>query len=131
MNITRHRRIISFFLFLSCFIMAPLATADAPAGHIYLWGEVHKVGAIEIPTDSGLTLVQAIILDGGLGDFADEHHIKILRKKSDGTTQVILANWTDIVGGGTSEHPVKANMEKDVPMQPGDVIVVAKRQVNY
>lgn len=97
------------------------APANSTGGHVYLTGEVHKEGAVEIASGETMTVTQAIIADGGLTDFADLRHITtILRKNSDGTSQVIHVDWYKIMGGAVAGSNL-----------PGDIIVVPKRLVNF
>jgi protein involved in polysaccharide export with SLBB domain len=128
------------FLRLLLFIVGALgiaipASADSSIGHVYLSGEVHQQGAVEIPAGGKLTVSQAIIADGGLTDFADSRHITILRKNADGTSQVIHVDWIKIMGGniGTSGYPydMPPHLDNDVPIQAGDTIVVPKRLANF
>ena len=55
-------------------------------------GQVLKQGAVEIPSNEKLTVSQAILLVGGLADFADKRRVKLIRKKADGTTQVTIVD---------------------------------------
>jgi len=111
--------LVMFLFVLGGLSAGTCAIADSSAGHVYLSGCVHKEGAVDIPEGGSLTVTQAIILGGGLSDSADPHHVKILRKKADGTSQVIVVDWIEIVGGGPPDHPVKAHLEKDVAVQQG------------
>ncbi len=116
-------------------LFAQRAHANTADGHIYLSGEVHKEGAIEMTSGETLTVTQAIIADGGLGDFADSRHITILRKNTDGTSQVIHIDWMKIMGGsigkGNSQVELPPHLENDVPVRAGDTIVVPKRLANF
>src|SRR5580658_10005202 len=47
-----------------------------PRGKVFIMGQVHMQGAIDIPADGNLTVSRAILLDGGLADFADRRKVK-------------------------------------------------------
>lgn len=127
-------RLATFLMiFLGCVFGAGMAdvAADPTWGHVYVSGCVSRVGAVEIPSDGHLTVVKALILAGGLSDFADKRHIRILRKKSDGTTQTVAVDWVEIIGDDTAKPPIAAKLEKDVELLPGDVVVVSAKKVVY
>jgi len=94
-----------------------------PKGTVYLEGEVLKQGAVEIPSDETLTVSKAILLDGGLADFADKRKVKLIRKKADGTTETIIVDLVEILD--------KGHTEKDPVLQPDDMIIVPQRLVNF
>jgi polysaccharide export outer membrane protein len=92
-------------------------------GTVYLEGQVLKQGAVEIPSDETLTVSKAILLDGGLGDFADRRKVKLIHKKADGTTETTIVDLVEILD--------KGHTEKDPVLQPDDMIIVPQRLVNF
>jgi len=94
-----------------------------PQGKVYLTGQVQHQGAVEIPANESLTVSKAILLDGGLADFADRRKVKLIRKKSDGTTETTVVDLVEILDKGHSD--------RDPVVQADDVIVVPQRLVNW
>jgi polysaccharide export outer membrane protein len=94
-----------------------------PLGKVYLMGQVQKQGAVEIPSNENLTVSQAILLVGGLADFADKKKVKLVRKKADGTTQTTIVNLVEILE--------KGHTDLDPVVQPEDTIIVPQRLINF
>ena len=81
-------------------------------------GAVNMAGAILIPPDQPLKLLDAIGRAGGFSRLADRRHLKLTRLGDDGKTSTFLVNADDIIGstsGGQWE------------LQKGDVIYVPER----
>jgi polysaccharide export outer membrane protein len=93
-----------------------------PRGKVYLMGQVHP-GAIDIPADGNLTVSRAILLDGGLADFADRRKVKLMRKKADGSTETIIVDLVEVLDHGQAD--------KDPIVQPGDTINVPEKLINF
>ena len=98
-----------------------LAAISHPAFRIYLAGQVHQQGAVEVRPDESMTVSQAIALDGGLADFGDRRHVKLLRPQADGTSRIIRVDL-NFAAMGEARDPV---------VRPGDLINVPERQVNF
>jgi polysaccharide export outer membrane protein len=94
-----------------------------PLGKVYLMGQVQKQGAVEIPSNETLTVSQAILLVGGLADFADKRKVKLIRKMPDGTTQTTVVDLIEILE--------KGHTDRDPAVQPGDTINVPQRLINF
>ena len=92
-------------------------------GKVYLMGQVQRQGAVDIPSSENLTVSQAILLDGGLADFADKRRVKLVRKKPDGTTVTTVVDLVEILDKGHSD--------KDPVLQPEDMIIVPQRLINF
>jgi polysaccharide export outer membrane protein len=78
---------------------------------VFVTGEVAKSGAI--PLLAGMTALQALSSSGGFTQFAKIKAIYILRIQN-GKQEKIAYNYKEVLKGN----------KEDVPMQPGDVIVV-------
>ncbi len=86
----------------------------APLGHfVSVIGQVGKPG--ELIMGHRLTVMQALSQAGGLTPYASEGNIIVLRQK-DGKEIAIPFPYDDIVNG--------RNLEKNITLNPGDVIVV-------
>jgi polysaccharide export outer membrane protein len=79
----------------------------------YVIGKVNKAG--QFPTNLDTTIMQALSMAGGFTPFASPDRIFILRQEN-GATKKITFDYNQIVNG--------KNLEQDVILQRGDVIVV-------
>ena len=86
------------------------------ASQVFITGEVNKPGPY--PIASGMTVMQAIALSGGFGRFAAKSRIQIHRQVG-GREQVLLFNYSNFESG--------RDLQGNIPLQPGDVIVVPER----
>lgn len=90
-------------------------------GKVYVTGQVRQPGGFDIPAKENLTVSKAILDAGGFSDFSDKKHVRLVRKTAEGdkTFEVnIVAVW-------------EGHLDQDVPVQPGDTVVVPARLVNY
>lgn len=92
-------------------------------GKIYITGQVRAQGPLDLPADEVLTVSKAIMRAGGLADFANKAKVKLTRKKSDGQTQTTLVNLVEVIDKGKDD--------KDPVLEPGDVIIVTERLINF
>lgn len=94
-------------------------------GRVYLSGALRMPGPQEILSDETLTLSKAILRAGGVSDFADKKNVKITRKTGPGENdrQTIVINITDILE--------KGKLDKDVELEPGDLILVPDRKIRF
>jgi polysaccharide export outer membrane protein len=81
---------------------------------------VSVVGQVEQPGtfayDTQLDVMQALSLAGGLTPFASKSKIKILRRDRAGVQTAILFDYSEVEDG--------ENLEKNILLQGGDVVVV-------
>jgi len=96
--------------------------SQAPLGRVFLTGQVKAQGAIDIPPNEVLTVSRAILLDGGLADFADRRRVRLLRTVNGKTTTTIV-DLKEILDRG--------HAEKDPPVQAGDTIDVPEKLINF
>ena len=82
-------------------------------------GQVEKAGAVEIPTDKPLKLLDSIALAGGFTRLADRKHITLTRQNPDGKTVTSEINADDILQSKRSSD--------EWILQEGDVIFVPER----
>ncbi len=92
-------------------------------GRVYLVGPVRMAGPQDIPSDEVFTLSKAILRAGGFSDFADKRHVRITRKEPDGTDKTIIVDVGEILDKGRTE--------KDVVLQPGDLIYIREKSVRF
>lgn len=87
----------------------------AALGHaVSVIGQVNKPG--ELVMGHRLTVMQALSQAGGLTPYADESGIKILRRDEQNNESAIPFDYSDISSG--------RKLEKDIVLNPGDVVVV-------
>lgn len=87
---------------------------DYKSRTVILLGQVAKPGSF--PLTTGLTLMQAISLAGGLSQIADDDNVTLTRKMTEGTKTVTIS--VDAITDGKAP---------DVPLQAGDRIYVPAR----
>ena len=92
------------------------------SGKVYVTGQVRNRGGFEIPGGETLTVSKAILSAGGFSDFSDKKNVRLIRKTANGK-QTFIINVVDIWE--------KGNLDKDLVVQPDDLIVVPARLVNY
>jgi len=91
-------------------------------GKVYVTGQVRNSGGFEIPGGETLTVSRAILNAGGFSDFSDKKNVRLIRKTANGT-KTFVVNILDVWQRG--------NLDKDLVVQPDDLIVVPARLVNY
>ena len=102
-----------------------LNTANRIIGRVYIWGQVHTQGALDIQMNENLTAGQAVLRAGGFEDYADKAKVKVVRGTADakGVKQIFDLNMQQILEQGKTD--------KDIVLQPGDLIIVPSRLVNF
>lgn len=91
-------------------------------GKVYLTGQLRTQGALDLMPDEALTVSKAILRAGGLSDFADRKHVKLVRKQPDGKTKTTIVNLSEILD--------KGKLELDPVLEPGDLIVVPEKLIS-
>ena len=69
-----------------------LTLVESAKRDVKVLGQVDKAGAVEIPTDKPLKLLDAIALAGGFTRLADRKHVTLTRGNPDGTTTTTEIN---------------------------------------
>ena len=106
-------------------ILALDSTSRKSPGRVYVTGNVHSPGPMEIPPDENLTVSRAILRAGGFDQFANQHKVKLVRKNASNPsgTETTIIDVADIIG--------KGHAQKDMVVEPDDLIVVSKNWINY
>jgi polysaccharide export outer membrane protein len=91
-------------------------------GKVYVTGQVRNKGGFDLPAGESLTVSKAILNAGGFSDFSDKKHVRLIRRAAGGT-KTFEINVVDIWE--------KGKLEKDLVVEPDDLIVVPARLVNY
>lgn len=101
------------------FIKQPQVTIfvkEYSARQVYILGEVKSPGAFPLPTESGLTVLEAISLAGGFTPVAAQDRTRVIRTGMDGKPQNFIIGVSDITKNGQKD--------KDMPLVPSDVVFV-------
>jgi protein involved in polysaccharide export with SLBB domain len=108
-------------------VVISMNVASPILGRVYIWGQVHNQGALDIRVNENLTAGQAIMRAGGFADFANQRKVKVIRSPTgpDGSKQAQTVNldMEQILSEGKTE--------KDIVLQPGDLIIVPSRLINF
>ena len=104
-------------------VVLSLNVANRILGRVYIWGQVRNQGGLDIQINENLTAGQAILRAGGFADFANERKVKVVRTTSDGEKKTFDLDMEQILKEGKTE--------KDIVLQPGDLIIVPSRLVNF
>src|SRR5690349_16151909 len=94
-------------------------------GRSQLVGPVRVPGRQEIPGDEVLTLSKAIMRAGSFNDFADKKNVKVTRKLGPGDhdTRTFVIDVAQILEKGQTAG--------DMPLEPGDLVVIPERAIRF
>jgi polysaccharide export outer membrane protein len=94
-------------------------------GKIYLVGAVRAPGPEDISSDEVLTVSKAILRAGGFTSYADEKNVKVTRSAGTGPggDKTFIVNVEQVLENGKAE--------KDMPVEPGDLIFVPERMIRF
>ena len=106
-------------------VVLSLNVANRILGRVYIWGQVHNQGPIEMQMNENLTAGQAVLRAGGFADFANKSKVQVVRGAVgvNGEKQTFKLDMQQILEQGKTE--------KDVLLQPGDLIIVPSRLINF
>jgi polysaccharide biosynthesis/export protein len=106
-------------------VFLSLNVASPIFGRIYIWGQVHNQGALDMAVNENLTAGKAILRAGGFADFANKRKVKVVRSAPDpnGKSQTFELDMQQILENG--------KVDKDIVLQPNDLIIVPSRLVNF
>ena len=106
-------------------VVLSLNIASPILGRVYIWGQVHTQGSLDIAVNENLTAGKAILRAGGFADFANKRKVKLVRSAPDanGKSQTFELDMQQILEDG--------KVDKDVVLQPNDLIIVPSRLVNF
>jgi protein involved in polysaccharide export with SLBB domain len=88
------------------------------AGSISLSGEVRVGGPLELISGEPLTLTNAILRAGGIGEWGNPEKVQLTRQRKDGSVETIVCNYPKIIKSGDAKI--------DPVLQDGDRIFVPK-----
>lgn len=100
------------------YIPVPVVTVAITAtdgNRVFVLGKVVNPGAVTLNSPD-TTVLQMLSQVGGLDRFADGNSIRVLRKSSDGNSQILPVRYDDLIKG--------SQLETNVVLMPGDTILV-------
>lgn len=106
-------------------VMIGLDSVNKMRGQVFVWGQVRNEGPIEIVFNHDLSLGEAILRSGGFSEYADKKKVKVVR------THGVLGGAKTIIVVNMAEVMEKGNVEKDIMLEPGDLIIVPSRLINF
>lgn len=83
---------------------------------IYVLGEVKNPGSFELPTETQLTVLEAISKAGGFSPIAAKDRTKVIRTNDDGKNESLIIDVSAIT--------TKGEKHKDIALKPNDVIYI-------
>jgi protein involved in polysaccharide export with SLBB domain len=93
-------------------------------GKVYFSGALRTPGPWEIPGNEVFTLSKGILCAGGFTDFADKHIVRVTRRsESKGTNELFTVDVGQILEKGRTDL--------DMPLEPGDMVFVPVRLINF
>jgi polysaccharide export outer membrane protein len=95
-----------------------IAVLDYSKESVSIIGAVNTPGAIPIPPDHRLRLIEAIARAGGFNRLADRKHIKLTREAGSGKMTTVVINADDLMQNGSADTWI---------MKKGDVVFVQER----
>jgi len=91
-------------------------------GKVYVWGPVRAQGPIDIPANETFTAGKAILRAGGFSDFANKKEGTVGRKTPTGNVKMTV-NLVEVME--------KGHTDKDITLEPEDVVIVSQRLFNW
>jgi polysaccharide export outer membrane protein len=106
-------------------VVLSLNVANRLLGRVYIWGQVHSQGQLDMQMNENLTAGQAILRAGGFAEFANKNKVQVVRGSTgaNGEKQTFNLDMEQILENG--------HTEKDILLQPGDLIIVPSRLFNF
>ncbi len=101
---------------ISRYVTDPVLTVgvqDIRSFFIYVIGRVNSPGRFAI--NSNINVLQALAMAGGCNTYANTKNIRIFRRSAD-ETDILYFNYNDVSEG--------ENLDQNIPLERGDVIVV-------
>lgn len=112
-------------LYYQATVIVAIDQLNKKRGNVYLVGQIRQPGPQDIPSDEVFTLSKAVLRAGGFSDFADKKKVKLTRKAptNDVETLTFVVDLAEILEKGRTE--------KDLKLEPGDLIFVPSRLINF
>ena len=89
---------------------------SSPYGSVLVTGCVGQQGVVNIPQTCDLTVMQALQMAGGMGQWANFSSVRLTRNLADGTKQQVVIDTERIGRAGATDQ--------NIILMPGDVLYV-------
>jgi protein involved in polysaccharide export with SLBB domain len=110
--------------FIHATVIIGLDAASARSrGTVYVSGQVHAQGSVELPPDDRFTVSKAILKAGGFAEFADKRKVKLVRNRPGGGVETTVVDVDAVL--------IKGQIDKDPPLQSDDRIIVPQKFINF
>jgi protein involved in polysaccharide export with SLBB domain len=103
-------------------ISAQVINRTRVAGKVYVTGQVRNSGGYDLSAGETMTVSRAILHAGGFSDFSDKRNVRLIRATPGGRETRTI---------NVQEIWEKGAVDKDLLVQPGDLIVVPERLVKW
>jgi polysaccharide export outer membrane protein len=103
-------------------ISAQVINKARVAGKVYVTGQVRNSGGYDLSAGEMMTVSRAILHAGGFSDFSDKRNVRLIRATQAGRETRTI---------NVQEIWEKGAVDKDIPVRPGDLIVVPERLVKW
>ncbi len=106
-------------------VLISLESLSRTTGKVYVMGEVRLNGPVDIPGDEAFSVGKAIVRAGGFTSYADKRRVKVTRKGelAGRAPQTVVIDIAEVLEKGRAD--------KDLPVEPGDLIYVPGRLINF
>lgn len=106
-------------------VLISLESLSRTTGKVYVMGEVRLNGPVDIPGDEAFSVGKAIVRAGGFTSYADKRRVKVTRKAE------LAGRAPQTVVVDVAEVLEKGRADRDLPVEPGDLIYVPGRLINF
>jgi polysaccharide biosynthesis/export protein len=103
-------------------ISAQVINKTRVMGKVYVTGQVRNSGGYDVAAGETMTVSRAILHAGGFSDFSDKRNVRLIRATPAGRETHTI---------NVQEIWEKGAVDKDLLLQPGDLIVVPERLVKW
>ena len=106
-------------------VIIGLDSVNQVRGQIFISGNIHNQGAMDLLFNHNLTAGEAILRAGGLDSHADKKSVMVIRNGGSGASGKtnIIVNMVDVLE--------KGKIDQDVVLEPGDFIIIPTRMIQF
>lgn len=102
-----------------------ISLEESKKGKVYVVGAVGRPGPVEISPNEKLTVSKAILAAGGFVQFSNKGKVTVVRKTGEGAKD---RKEFMVDAGAVLE---KGQLEKDMILEGGDMVIVKERLINF
>jgi len=94
-----------------------------PGREVIVLGQVETQGLLSFGGGEPMTLLRLILKAGGFSSFAKKNAVRLIRYDADGNRTERVIDAAEIFDEG--------RLEADVPLEPGDLVIVPQKAINF